>query len=41
MSQLAKVFETYDKFTVVDIPDLASSDLNTLFKGMHFIRIDT
>ncbi|KAH7873698.1 uncharacterized protein C8R40DRAFT_1070892 [Lentinula edodes] len=37
VSQLAKIFETYDKFTVVDIPDLASSDLNALFKDVEVL----
>ncbi|KAE9404417.1 hypothetical protein BT96DRAFT_1016411 [Gymnopus androsaceus JB14] len=35
VAQLAKGFEAYDKFTVVDIPDLTSSDLCQELKGIE------
>lgn len=38
VSNLAKVFANYDKFTVVDVPDLATSDLSVAFKGAYLIR---
>ncbi|KAJ3773957.1 hypothetical protein FB446DRAFT_771459 [Lentinula raphanica] len=37
VSQLAKVFESYDKFTVVDVPDLASADLSTVLKDVEVL----
>ncbi|KAE9396728.1 NAD(P)-binding protein [Gymnopus androsaceus JB14] len=37
VSNLAKVFANYDKFTVVDVPDLATSDLSVAFKDVEVL----
>ncbi|KAF5386535.1 hypothetical protein D9757_005913 [Collybiopsis confluens] len=38
VSQLAKVFESYEKFTAVEIPDLSSCpDLGSIFQGIEVL----
>ncbi|KAJ3777752.1 hypothetical protein FB446DRAFT_783926 [Lentinula raphanica] len=37
VSQLKEVFRNYEKFSVVDIPDLATSDLRAAFEGIEVL----